>query len=202
ERRQEDVWGDRPCDTDPCPNRTLEHIVIFHARDYKPQPRWRELNAVDPNATYIGFHTTTSQAAVGIAHSEFRPSSSGMLGSGAYFARSVEDTIGKANSYGAWIIAEIRMGKVFEINKKQIYPRFNNPHYNANLHHFVQSGGWHKEYDTCYLNHEMDRKDEFCIKNPQEQIIKWVIVIERQNDAKVSQYGLDTEFDSTKCGCI
>ncbi|CAF2823856.1 unnamed protein product [Rotaria sp. Silwood2] len=101
ERRQKDVWRDRPCNTDPCPNRMLEHIVIFHAGDYKLQPRWHELNAVDLNATYIGFHTTTAQAAVAIAHSDFRPSSSGMLGSGAYFARSIEDTFGKANSHGA-----------------------------------------------------------------------------------------------------
>ncbi|CAF4648692.1 unnamed protein product, partial [Rotaria sp. Silwood2] len=95
ERRQEHVWRDRPCDTDPCPNRMLEHIVIFHARDYKLQHRWHELHDVDPNATYIGFHTMTAQAAVAIAHSDLRPSSSGMLGSGAYFARSVEDTFEK-----------------------------------------------------------------------------------------------------------
>ncbi|CAF4669899.1 unnamed protein product, partial [Didymodactylos carnosus] len=40
------------------------------------------------------------------------------------------------------------------------------------------------EYDTVYLNHDEEEKDEFCIKDP-SQILRWVIVIERDEDSKV-----------------
>ncbi|CAF1668465.1 unnamed protein product, partial [Didymodactylos carnosus] len=57
------------------------------------------------------------------------------------------------------------------------------------------------EYDTVYLNHDEEEKDEFCIKDP-SQILRWVIVIERDEDSKVEEYGMDTEFVNTQCGCI
>lgn len=47
-----------------------------------------------------------------------------------------------------------------------------------------------------------ENKDEFAIKDPAKQIVRWVIVIEEDFDPKVEKYGLLTEFDSTKCGCI
>ena len=204
EERRTHFLGDSPCRSDPCRNRNLSHVVIFHSRDYKPQPRWSMLDRGDNAGKYIGFHTTVPKSAVLIAHSEFRISDRGMLGKGVYFARSMQDTIGKANtSGGACIIAEIRMGRVFQVEKQSIYVTANNPYYNRDLHDFVRHSLWHDEYDTCYLNHNFDQsKDEFCIKDPVKQIIRWIVVIHEQYDAKVRHYGLDTEFNSTQCSCI
>ncbi|CAF2883104.1 unnamed protein product [Rotaria sp. Silwood2] len=55
--------GNKPCDSmSPnvkCLNRNLEHLIIFHLDDYKPQERW---GLLPPNeaATYVGFHRTKS----------------------------------------------------------------------------------------------------------------------------------------------
>ncbi len=204
EDRRTHFLGDTPCTSDPCYNRHLSHVVIFHSRDYKPQPRWSTLDTRNNTGTYIGFHTTTPKVAVLIAHSEFKISDrAGMLGKGIYFARSMQDTIGKANSTGgACIIAEIRMGKVYQFEKQSVIRHVNNPYYDPRLHEFVRSSQWHDEYDTCYLNHDNESKDEFCIKDPVNQIIRWIVVIHDPYDAKVKQYGLDTEFNSTLCSCI
>lgn len=198
------MFSDRPCTTDPCYNRRLSHVVVFHSKDYQPQPRWSMFDRKNTRGTYIGFHTTTPSAAVSIAHSEFRPSAKGMLGKGVYFALSIEDTIGKANSEGgACIIAEIRMGNVFQFDKHSICPStVSNRHYDGDMRKMIYSSGWHKDYDTCYMNHEDDRKDEFRIKDPENQIIKWVIVVDRIYDEKVARYGMDTELDETVCWCI
>jgi hypothetical protein len=101
-----------------------------------------------------------------LTDAEFTDSLKGMLGKGVYFARSIDDMIGKANNSGACIIAEIRMDKVFEFDKKSVYSRENNPHYDSQLRDFVCSSEWHNDYDTCYMNHENDNQDEFCVKDP------------------------------------
>lgn len=69
---------------------------------------------------YVGFHRTTAEAAVMIAHSDFRISNSGkqMLGYGVYFARSISGTLGKARHGGATICAEIQMGRVKEVTRR------------------------------------------------------------------------------------
>ncbi|CAF1153287.1 unnamed protein product [Didymodactylos carnosus] len=124
-----------------------------------------------------------------------------MLDSGVYFAPSVEDTVGKARGDGAWFVAQIRMGKIFQINKNELYPvDASNPNYNKEKDILVKSSAWYSEYDTCYLNHGDDSRDEFVVKD-REQIIKWVVVIERPHNSTVEYYGLDKEFDSTPCGC-
>ncbi|CAF4201776.1 unnamed protein product, partial [Rotaria sordida] len=95
-----------------------------------------------------------------------------------YFARSIEGTIGKAKSSGgATIIAEIRMGKVYEVDRDHIAN--NHPNFKKEIY-----------------------EDEFAIRNANKQIVKWVMVIDQQFDSKVEDYGLITEFDSTKCFCI
>ncbi len=42
---------------------------------------------------------------------------------------------------------------------------------------------------------------EFCAKDP-AQILRWVITIDEAHDAKIHEYGLDTEFEDTFCRCI
>lgn len=143
--------------------------------------------------TYIGFHVTHPQHAVKIAKEGFLPSSQGMLGPGTYFARSLDaaySKVGPQGGRGAWIIAEIRMGKVFEVHRGRI---------DSNT---VSSGAWHSKFDTCYCSHPNDNLDEFCIKDPDKHIIRWVMVIEKEYDPKVEKLGLDTEFDSTQCICV
>ncbi|CAF1312937.1 unnamed protein product [Adineta ricciae] len=214
EYRNEQHWGDRSCTDHPCLERSLEHIATFHYSSYKPQPRWSDLHKPEPSVntvkksksglTYIGFHQTTPQAAVSIAKSEFIPSISGMLGPGTYFARSLDGTnvkVGRNGGFGAWFIAEIDMGKVYVTEKRFYDTKPGNPFYNAGIHRFVGNGEWHVEYNTCYSIHDDDNLDEFCIKDPTKQILQWVIVIEDSFDRKVKLYGLDTEFDSTECGC-
>ncbi|CAF4228023.1 unnamed protein product, partial [Rotaria sordida] len=159
--------GNKPCDTmSPdvkCRNRNLEHLIIFHLDDYKPQERWGILPPSEA-ANYVGFHRTKAEFAISIAHSDFRPSMTPpqMLGFGVYFARSIEHTKGKARNAGALICAEIRMGRVKQITVNQIDTVRN-------------SKAWWKNYDTVYYNHENDDRDEFCIKDP-AQILRWVIV--------------------------
>lgn len=110
--REKSELGNQPCTNNPCPKRRLEHIATFHSSKYEPQARWTDLpqpEPVDPNdpkakpksaPTYIGFHTTTPEAAVSIVKTEFKPSPSGMLGGDLYFARSLEATIGKVGQNG------------------------------------------------------------------------------------------------------
>lgn len=96
------------------------------------------------------------------------------------------------------------MGRVFSVEKHLIQQDKNggNASYNPAIHRFVQNGEWHAKYDTCYLIHGNDNLDEFCIKDPDKQIIKWVVILEKPFDKKVELYEMDIEFDSTKCGCI
>jgi hypothetical protein len=219
--RDSRTLGDRPCTDQPCHKRTLDHIAVFHANDYQPQDRWRDIpkpppldpqtnkskllcfksKEIDNQPHYIGFHTTDPDSAISIAHSEFRPGKNGWLGPGVYFARSIAGTIGKAKSEGgAHIIAEIRMGKVYEVEREAITRK--HPQFNADKFNYVHYGKWQADYDTCYMIHEHDNRDEFAIKDAVKQIVKWVIVIEQDFDPKVEKYELLTEFDTTKCGCI
>jgi hypothetical protein len=183
--------GDKLCSNKRCKIRKLEHILIFHLSDYQPQPRWSEVKEFNPSAdTYIGFHRTSAQSALLIAHSDFRRSTNPpqMLGFGIYFARSIKNTLGKARFEGAVIAAEIRMGNVKEVSQNE-------------LNTVRNTDRWHPEFDTVYYNHENDQRDEFCIYD-ESQILKWIIVIDEQFDRKSSDYGMDREFDDTKCYCI
>jgi hypothetical protein len=99
--RENHIVGNRPCQytaSGNCPDLSLEHIVIFHAFDFKPLTRYRP--GID--RTYIGFHRTKPEFAVSIAKTGFRISSKPpqMLGFGVYFARSFADTNGKARAEG------------------------------------------------------------------------------------------------------
>lgn len=101
--RNPDTLGDRPCEytvSGGCPDRSLEHIVSFHAFDFKPLRRFQS----STDKTYIGFHQTTAEAAIAISQTGFRISSTPpqMLGFGVYFARSFADTENKARSKGKY----------------------------------------------------------------------------------------------------
>lgn len=140
-----------------------------------------------------------------IAKSEFRPSIKGMLGPGAYFARSTQATyakIGKPEQTGAWFVAKIRMKNVYVVDLEQIREEVNSPRFDPEVKKYVKSGEWRQKYDTCYFQHTDAKSDEFCIKNPEDQIIEWVVVIEGRHDKKLSSYKLDEEFKDILCCCI
>ena len=217
--RDSRTLGDRPCTDIPCHKRTLDHIAVFHSNDYKPQDRWRDISKpelgpplknkiscfkseeLDNQPHYIGFHSTTAEAAISIAHTEFRSGSCGWIGAGVYFARSIADIKGKSKSdRGAHIIAEIRMGQVYEVEREVIDK--NHPRFDPDKYDYAHHSKWKTDYDTCYMLQNPESRDEFAIKDPVKQIVKWVIVIEQEFDPKVEKYGLLTEFDTTKCGCI
>jgi hypothetical protein len=66
------------------------------------------------------------------------------------------------------------------------------------LHQVRNSNEWWKEYDTIYYAHDLENRDEFCLKDP-EQILRWIIVMD---DDRLRRYGLDEEFENTRCGCV
>lgn len=77
------------------------------------------------------------------------------------------------------------MGKVLQVT-------------DGELHTVSDSNEWWAQYDTVYYAHINEKRDEFCLKDP-EQILKWTIVM---NDNRLQQYGLDKEFKDTLFGCI
>ncbi|CAF3200836.1 unnamed protein product [Rotaria sp. Silwood2] len=186
------VPGNQPCiNQNTCTKRELEHIMIFHSSKYKPQLRWTELSNSDrEKGIYVGFHCTTPEAAVSIAHSDFRINNKPpqMLGFGVYFARSIKGTERKARHSGATICAEVQMGKVKEVTWSQLYTVSN-------------SRRWWKDYDTVYYVHANPNRDEFCVKDP-SQILRWVIVVNEAYDANVQRFRLNHEFENTQCGWV
>ena len=186
------VPGNQPCvNKEICTNRRLEHIMIFHSSQYKPQLRWRELSQSDrERGIYVGFHRTKAEYAVKIAHSDFRISETPpqMLGHGVYFARSVSGTEGKARQNGAIICAEVQMGRVKEVTRDDVRTVSNNKR-------------WWADFDTVYLVHPDDGRDEFCVKDP-SQILRWVMIVDKEYDENVNRFRLDREFENTRCGCV
>lgn len=87
---------------------------------------------------------------------------------------------------GAYICAEISMGKTRVIKPEEI-------------DQVKGKDTWWEHYDTIYLEHEEENRDEFCVKDP-KQILKWVIIMD--NDARSDRYGLNSEFSDTRCGFI
>ncbi|CAF0734112.1 unnamed protein product [Didymodactylos carnosus] len=111
-----------------------------------------------------------------------------LLGFGIYFARSIARTEGKAREAGAYICAEVRMGKVLEVTRND-------------THRVSNSDMWWTDYDTVYYRHDEEEKDEFCVKSP-DQVLRWIIYVEQPMDRKLGQYGMDVEYNDTACDCI
>ena len=41
------VFGDGSCRKQPCHNKTLDYITVFHSSEYQPQDRWQNLYAMN-----------------------------------------------------------------------------------------------------------------------------------------------------------
>ena len=109
--------------------------------------------------TVVGFHQTSHVAAYSIAKEGFRPSKEGMIGEGIYFATSLNHTEFKANQFGAYICAQVNLGKTVRTTDRKD-PR--------------KDG---EKYDTVYYEHS-DGADEFCVHS-RGQIRSWIIVIDQ-----------------------
>lgn len=90
--------------------------------------------------------------------------------------------------HGAYICAEIAVGDVLRLDEHQ-----------GNMYR-GRNDCW-ETHDTLYFCHSNPALDEFCVKSP-NQILKWIIVITREFDAKMHEYGIYEEFTDTKCMCI
>ena len=60
------------------------------------------------------------------------------------------------------------------------------------------TNAWWKDYDTIYYKQESEDRDEFCVRNP-NQILEMIMLMD---DKRVENYGLNHEFDTTRCYCI
>ena len=77
------------------------------------------------------------------------------------------------------------MGRVRVITKDQI-------------NEVRDTNAWWKDYDTIYYKQESEDRDEFCVRNP-NQILEMIMLMD---DKRVENYGLNHEFDTTRCYCI
>lgn len=60
------------------------------------------------------------------------------------------------------------------------------------------TNAWWRDYDTIYYQQDSEDRDEFCVKSP-GQVSKMIMLMD---DERVYEYGLDREFDNTRCDCI
>ena len=166
----EDQLGSMSCpnifgNNETCQIANAEHRAFSHPKDI--------FNANFVNCNYkqmgvnicIGFHQTTIAAAKSILTTTFRPSETGMIGPGIYFANNYDITEHKRNQStegGAIFCARIDMGKVYEIVSKD------------------DQRDLSKFYNTKYLHHMGGEKfDEFVVYS-HEQILDYVIIVENK----------------------
>ncbi|CAF2703569.1 unnamed protein product [Rotaria sp. Silwood2] len=135
-----------------CESRNLYHVLMYHSgnRCYPP-------DKTQDNQIVVGFHQTDYKAAYSIAENGFRPSKSGMLGAGVYFATSLDHTEFKANQYGTYICAKVDLGRTYRTK--------------------IRHPALPENYDTVYFEHERSA-DEFCVRNL-GQIRSWIIAIDQ-----------------------
>ena len=111
----------------------------------------------------IGFHQTTIESAKSILTTSFRPSPSGMIGKGIYFANNYDITEHKRNQStegGAIFCARVDLGKVFEMSDK------------------TDNRDLSKYFNSKYLHHAGGAQyDEFVVYSD-EQIVDYVIIVE------------------------
>jgi len=111
----------------------------------------------------IGYHQTSHAAAYSIAKTNFELSGSGLIGEGVYFARCMTHTEFKANQYGAYICAEVDLGKCKRTPKREPPSDL-------------------KGFDTVYFEHPQ-YADEFCILNA-KQVRSWIIVVDQKPNVR------------------
>jgi hypothetical protein len=158
--QQTSHWQNSRCDRgEHCSSRNLYHVIMYHSGNTKYSPE-----QTTDGQIVVGFHQTSHAAAYSIAKTNFRHSKKGWIGPGTYFATSLNHTEFKANQFGAYICAEVDLGKTKRITDPKDW----------------RSGD---EYDTVYYAHPRGA-DEFCVHNLQ-QIRSWIIVIDQDPNVQL-----------------
>lgn len=171
-----------------CLSQNLYHAMICHSenRSYSPE-------RTTDNAIVVGFHPTSHAAAYSIARTDFQHSKDGWIGPGTYFTTSLNRPKFKANQFGAYICAQVDLGKTRRITAPEDW----------------KAG---KGYDTVYYEHALGA-DEFCVRNLY-QIRSWIIVVDQDPNKQVieeaqkntpttsGKYVEDRLEDSVYRGCL
>lgn len=158
-------------------HRALSHPKQAFTRNFHDVPyKKRGVNLT------IGFHQTTIEASRSILTNGFRPSKSGMLGPGIYFATNYAATDFKRNQStegGAIFCAVIDMARVCEIYEKS------------------DDQNYSQHFNSKYLRHGAgDLYDEFVVYS-ESQIVEYTIIVE--------QKAIDSYRERNKrecCNCI
>jgi hypothetical protein len=118
--QQTSHWQNSRCDKgNSCMSRNLYHVIMYHSGNTRYPP-----DQTNDNQIVIGFHQTSHAAAAAIAQTNFKPSKTGWIGPGIYFATSLDHTEFKANQFGAYICALVNLGKTKRItNPKAVVIR-------------------------------------------------------------------------------
>jgi len=186
--QQTSHWQVSRCEEgENCSSRNLYHVIMYHSGNTRYPPE-----KTTDNQIVVGFHQTSHSAAYSIAQTHFRNSKDGWIGPGTYFATSLNHTEFKANQFGAYICAEVDLGKTKRITNPKT---------------------WRSEehYDTIYYQHPSGA-DEFCVHNL-KQIRSWIIVIDQDPNEKLllqkyngplssGKYVVDRLEDIVYKGCL
>ena len=84
--------------------------MMYHSGNTRHPPEQTQDNQV-----VVGFHQKSHAAAYSIAKTVLQPSKDGWIGPGTYFATSLNHTQFKANQFGAYICAQVDLGKTKRI---------------------------------------------------------------------------------------
>lgn len=162
----EDQLGSRVCvNFSKCQLIDSQHHALSHPKDvFKKIFDSVPYNKLGVNLT-IGFHQTTIDAARSILTTGFKPSKTGMLGPGIYFANNYDATDHKRNQStegGAIFCAVLDLGRVLEIQDK------------------TYSGNYSKYFNSKYLHHGGGEVyDEFVVYR-ESQVIEYTIIVEQE----------------------
>ena len=142
-----------------CLSENLYHAIICHSenRSYPPE-------RTGDNQFVIGFHPTSHATAYSIARTDFQHSKDGWIGPGTYFTTSLDRQEFKMNQFGAYICAQVDLGKTKRITAPDD----------------CKAG---KGYDTVYYERSFVAH-EFCVRNLY-QIRSWIIVVHQDPDKQV-----------------
>ncbi|CAF1051354.1 unnamed protein product [Rotaria sp. Silwood1] len=158
--KQTSHWQNSRCDKGQnCLSRNLYHVIMYHAGNTRYPP-----DRTTDGQIVVGFHQTSHAAAYSIAKSKLKPSKTGWIGQGIYFATSLNHTEFKANQFGAYVCAKVDLGKTQRIKNPADWSSVGN-------------------CDTVYYEHPRGA-DEFCVRN-EKQIRSWIIVIDQDPNVAV-----------------
>lgn len=158
--QQTSHWQNSRCDKGAnCLSRNLYHVIMYHSGNTRYPPEQTKDNQI-----VVGFHQTSHAAAYSIAKSEMRPSETGWIGPGIYFATSLDHTEFKANQFGAYICAKVDLGKTKRIKDPKEWSTADT-------------------CDTVYYEHPRGA-DEFCVRH-KRQIRSWIIVVDQDPNVSI-----------------